>query len=343
MPGAVVGAPREDGGGGRAPELDPVGLGAPIGENGEVVDELRVQIGLLRGKEGDERVVRGQRDRGLHRGAVGSGAKTRVTLVAADDGVHGVEDRDVHDGHRPTRSPRSDLFSEDSAVAGRHRCVVEAAGIDGDLVPVAEPVDGARPGTPVLSEIAQVRSSSEAGPEDLTETAGESIGAGATGQAEGERPQQERAAGWSTHHGALLSMSHLGPGRSEREQPACQICRSGGDRNLREFGPAQALECRAQRHRVTPVGHSTPHDAILENDHGDKARKRPGGAVALLEVAVSEIREQPAAGDHARPQDEREPAREPRRERRPCARVPLADQAERPQVEEPGVEPGRDE
>src|SRR5438552_5573982 len=137
--------------------------------------------------------------------------------------------------------------------------------------------------------------------------------------------------------------SHLGPGLSEREQPACQICGSGGDRNLREFGPAQALECRAQRHRVTPVGHSTPHDAILENDHGDKARKRRGGAVALLEVAVSEIREQPAAGDHARPQDEREPAREPRRERRPCARVPLADQAERPQVEEPGVEPGRDE
>src|SRR5439155_1243905 len=120
-------------------------------------------------------------------------------------------------------SPRSDLFSEDPAVAGRHRCVVEAAGIDGDLVPVAKPVDGARPGTPVLSEIAQVRSSSEAWPEDLTETAGESIGAGATGQ------------------------------------------------------------------------------------------------------------------------DEREPAREPRRERRPCARVPLADQAERPQVEEPCVEPGRDE
>src|SRR5881409_1180869 len=86
-------------------------------------------------------------------------------------------------------------------------------GIGGDLVPVVEPVHGARPGTPVLSEIAQVRSSSEAWPEDLTETAGESIGAGAPGQAEGERPQQECAACWSTHHGVVLfielSRSHL--------------------------------------------------------------------------------------------------------------------------------------
>ena len=78
--GAVVGAPPEDGGGGRLADLDPVGLGAPIAHDGEVIDELRVQIGFLRGKEGDERVVRRQRDRGLHRGAIGSGAKARVSL-----------------------------------------------------------------------------------------------------------------------------------------------------------------------------------------------------------------------------------------------------------------------
>jgi len=53
--------------------------------------------------------------------------------------------------------------------------------------------------------IAQVRSSAEEWPEDLSETAGESIGARATGQAEGDRPQQERAACGSTLHGALLS------------------------------------------------------------------------------------------------------------------------------------------
>jgi len=87
--------------------------------------------------------------------------------------------------------------------------MVEAAGVDGDLVPVAEPVNRSRPGTSTRSQILQVRSGSEAGPEHLTETAGESIGAGASGQGEGEHPHHEPASCWPTLHDALLSIWRL--------------------------------------------------------------------------------------------------------------------------------------
>ena len=66
----------------------------------------------------------------------------RVALVAAGDRVHGVEDRDVHDRHRPARAAGAELLAEDARVAGRHRRVIEAAGVDRDLVPVMHGVLG---------------------------------------------------------------------------------------------------------------------------------------------------------------------------------------------------------
>jgi len=55
----------------------------------------------------------------------------------------------MDDGHRPARSPRSQLLAEEGPILlHRDGRVVEAAGIDGDLVPMAdvagpiEPVSG---------------------------------------------------------------------------------------------------------------------------------------------------------------------------------------------------------
>src|SRR5207248_9469826 len=109
---AVIGAAREDGGGRRTPERDAVGFGAPVTEGAEVFDELGIEIGLLRRKDRDQRVVRGQRNGGLDRCVPGRRAKARVALVASDDSVYVVEDRDVDDGQGPTRSSRPELLAE---------------------------------------------------------------------------------------------------------------------------------------------------------------------------------------------------------------------------------------
>jgi hypothetical protein len=54
----------------------------------------------------------------------------------------------MDDGHRPARSARAELFAEDTRLSRRDRRVIEAAGIDRDLIPMAnagcaiEPVTG---------------------------------------------------------------------------------------------------------------------------------------------------------------------------------------------------------
>jgi len=59
-------------------------------------------------------------------------------------GIHDFEDRQMDDGHRPARSARAELFAEDAG----NRCVIEPAGIDRNLIPMAnagcsiEPVAG---------------------------------------------------------------------------------------------------------------------------------------------------------------------------------------------------------
>jgi len=69
--------------------------------------------------------------------------------------------------------------------------VVEATGVDGELVPVAKIVGRARAAPPAVSEVAQARPGAEAWPKCLTETAWEPLGTRGNGQAEGEHPQQE--------------------------------------------------------------------------------------------------------------------------------------------------------
>jgi hypothetical protein len=71
--------------------------------------------------------------------------------------------------------------------------VVEAAGVDGDFVPVAKVVRDSRAAAPPASRLTQVRASVEARPESVAETAVDSVGAGGNWQAEREHPQHERA------------------------------------------------------------------------------------------------------------------------------------------------------
>src|SRR5207244_10702354 len=156
---------REDGGGGRTPERDAVGFGAPVAEGAEVFDELGVEIGLLRREERGQRVVRGHRNGGLDRRVLGGSAKTRVALEAPDDSVHGVEHGDVDDGQGPTRASRPELLAEHAWVTGRDRRVVEAGGVEGESVPVAKAVRDSCAAVPPASRLTPVRASGEARPE----------------------------------------------------------------------------------------------------------------------------------------------------------------------------------
>ncbi len=76
--------------------------------------------------------------------------QTHVTLVAPFNGIHDFEDRKMDDGHRPARSARAELFAVDASLSRRNRRVIEPAGIDRDLIPMAnagrsiEPVAGTR-------------------------------------------------------------------------------------------------------------------------------------------------------------------------------------------------------
>gem|GEM_PF-5541720 len=67
------------------------------------------------------------------------GADAGVAFVAAGNGVDGVEHGDVGDGHGPAGPAGAELLAEDPGFARGHRGMVQAAGVDADLVPVPDP------------------------------------------------------------------------------------------------------------------------------------------------------------------------------------------------------------
>ena len=62
----------------------------------------------------------------------------QVALIATVDRIHGVEDRDVHNGHRPRRPAGPDLFSENAIFTRENRGVVEAGCDKCDLIPASD-------------------------------------------------------------------------------------------------------------------------------------------------------------------------------------------------------------
>src|SRR5947208_10674839 len=76
-----------------------------------------------------------ERDRRLYR------LNTRVTSVAAKDGVNGIENGDVNDGHGATGAAGSELLAKGADLAGRERGVIKAAGVNCDRVPAMNRVE----------------------------------------------------------------------------------------------------------------------------------------------------------------------------------------------------------
>jgi hypothetical protein len=60
--------------------------------------------------------------------------------VATDDGIDGIEDRNVDNCEGPARSVGAQLFPEGAILAGAHGRVVESVGDEENLVPAPDRV-----------------------------------------------------------------------------------------------------------------------------------------------------------------------------------------------------------
>src|SRR5205823_2956852 len=82
--------------------------------------------------------MRGLADGRLHRQRSDGRTQAGIALIFTDDRIHGVEHRDVYDGYRPARPPRTELLSKNAILSRRRRSVVEPAGVNRDLVPTPD-------------------------------------------------------------------------------------------------------------------------------------------------------------------------------------------------------------
>ena len=73
----------------------------PVFDFGEVLCQPAVEGWFLGRIERDESIMGGLSYRGLDRRVLGSGIMWQIALITALDRIHGIEDRDVHNGHRP--------------------------------------------------------------------------------------------------------------------------------------------------------------------------------------------------------------------------------------------------
>ena len=85
--------------------------------------------------------MRGLRYRGVERDRRFNGLDSRITLVAAKNGVDRIENRDVNDGHGAAGAAGSELFAKGADFTERERGVIESAGVDGDLVPAMNRIE----------------------------------------------------------------------------------------------------------------------------------------------------------------------------------------------------------
>lgn len=143
---AVIGTPGENRRRGAAPDFPAVRFrfSIPRPDLRQVRRQQVIEALSLRGKHRDQRVVGCLCDGGIDGRAATGRSYAGVAVIAADDGIHGIEYRDVHDRNGAARATGTDLFAEDAVFTRLYRCVVEAAGIDRDLVPVAQRVGRAR-------------------------------------------------------------------------------------------------------------------------------------------------------------------------------------------------------
>ncbi len=123
--------------------MDPDLAGEPV-TRAQLTQVLRKQVVdhvALRRKHRNQRVMGGLCDRCIDRGARPAAMQSGVAAIAASDRVCRVEHGDMDDRHGAARAPGPELLAEFPVFAGSRRRVVQAAGVDRDLVPVPQGID----------------------------------------------------------------------------------------------------------------------------------------------------------------------------------------------------------
>src|ERR1041385_5765908 len=85
--------------------------------------------------------MRSLSNRGIERDRPARSPNTGVAPVTLHDRIHGIEDGDVNNGHSTTGTAGAKLFPKYPSFAARHWRVIEAAGVDGDLIPAMDGVE----------------------------------------------------------------------------------------------------------------------------------------------------------------------------------------------------------
>ena len=140
--GAVVLAQPENRRGGAATGVNSVQLRYAGWHVAQLGGERRVESHPLRRPQLDERVVRCLRHGSPHRRAVWRRVDIRVALIATDDRVHRVEDRNLNDRERQRGACRTHLLAKDPGLTGRNRRVIDRVRIRHHFVPVEDRVHG---------------------------------------------------------------------------------------------------------------------------------------------------------------------------------------------------------
>ena len=132
---AVVDSQGKNGSGRPPPQIDAVHLFVFVFYLSEIVSQQRIETRCLRWKKRNERVMRGLTDSRIHGGCALRGGDTGVAVVTAEQSIHCVENRDMHNSHCPARAPRPELFAEHSILARGNWRMIEAGRINRDLIP----------------------------------------------------------------------------------------------------------------------------------------------------------------------------------------------------------------
>src|SRR3954469_339931 len=80
----------------------------------------------------------GLRDCGIHTYRAVHEGNASVAVIAARDGVNCIEDRNVDNRYCSARTAGPQLLAEHSNLTGCDRRVIQAGGVDCDLIPVAQ-------------------------------------------------------------------------------------------------------------------------------------------------------------------------------------------------------------
>src|SRR4029077_248515 len=116
-------------------EKDPICPLIFVFDLSKIVSQKRIEVRGLRRVERYQRIVRRLSGSTIQRDWSFGGLDSGVALVTTSHRAHGVENRNVNDGHGAARTTGAKLFSENPGFAGSDWRVVQTTRVYRDFIP----------------------------------------------------------------------------------------------------------------------------------------------------------------------------------------------------------------